>query len=67
MKATILLFVIGAIGRVTEWLVQGQKDLEITGRVDTIQITELLRPARILRSILETWKNLLSLKLQWKP
>ena len=41
------------------------EDLEIRGRVVTIQTTELLRSARILR-VLETWGDLLSLKRQWK-
>ena len=34
--------VIGALGTVTKGLVQGLKDLEITGRVETIQTTALL-------------------------
>ena len=34
--------------------------------VETIQTTALLRTARILRRIMETWGDLLSLKLQWK-
>ena len=44
-------------------IIKGTKDdLEIRGRVETIQSTALLRSARIM----ETWGNLLSLKLQWK-
>ena len=35
-------------------------------RGETIQTTALLRLARILRSIVETWEELLSLKFQWK-
>ena len=42
------------------------EDLEIGGRVETIQTTTWLRTARILRRVLETWGDLLSLKLQWK-
>ena len=38
----------------------------IGGRVETIQTTALLRTARILRRVLETWGDLLSLKLQWE-
>ena len=41
--------------------------MEVGGRVETIQTTALLRTARILRRVLETWGDLLSLKLQWKP
>ena len=35
-------------------LVLGQEDLEIRGRVETIQTTALLRSARILRRVLDT-------------
>ena len=34
--------------------------------IETIQTTTLLRTARILRRVLETWGDLLSLQLQWK-
>ena len=53
MKVTIISIVIGAFGTVTKGLVQGLEDLEITGRVETIQTTALLRSARILR-VLDT-------------
>ena len=46
---TAIRIVIGALGTVTKGLVQGQEDLEIRGRVETIQTTALLRSARILR------------------
>ena len=51
------------LGAVTEGLVQGLESLEITGRVEIIQTTALLRSARILRRVLETRGDLLSLKL----
>ena len=54
MKVTGISIVIGAIATVTK----GLKDLEIRGRVDTIQITALLRSAQW------TEGNLQSLKLQ---
>ena len=44
----------------------GLEDLEVGRRVETIQTTALLRTARILRRVLETWGDLLILKLQWK-
>ena len=66
MKVTIMPFVIGALGTVTNGLLKGLEDLEVGGRVETIQTTALLRMARILRRILEAWGDLLSLKLQWK-
>ena len=66
MKVTIILIVIGPFGTVTKGLLKGLEDLEVGGRVETIQTTALLRTARILRRVLETWGDMLSLKLQWK-
>ena len=66
MKVTILPIVIGAFVIITKGLLKGLEDLEVGGRVETIQMTGLLRTARILRLVLETWRDLLSLKLQWK-
>ena len=65
MKMTVIPIVIGAPGTVTQWLVKGQEELEIKIRVETIQMTALLR-LRILKRVLETWEDLLSLNLQWK-
>ena len=66
MKVTLIPIVIGAFGNVTKGLLKGLEDLEFGGRVETVQTTTLLRTARILRGVLETWGDLLSLKLQWK-
>ena len=66
MKVTIVPIVIGAFGTITKGLLKGLEDLEIGGRVETIQMTALLRTGRILRRVLETCGDLLSLKLQWK-
>ena len=66
MKATIVPIVIGAFGSITKGFLKGLKDSEVGGRVETIQMTALLRTARILRRVLETWGDLLLLKLQWK-
>ena len=66
MKVTNVPIVIGAFGTVTKGLLKGLEDLEAGGRMETIQITLLLRTARLLRRVLETWGDLLSLKLQWK-
>ena len=66
MKVTIVPIVIGALGTVTKGLLKGLVDLEVGGRVETIQTTTLLKTARILRRVLETWGDLLSLRLQWK-
>ena len=54
MKVTVIPIVIGALGTVTKGLVQGLEDLEIRGRVETIQTTALLRSAKILKKDLET-------------
>ena len=54
MQVTIIPIVIGAFGTVTKGLLKGLEDLEIGGRVETIQTTALLRTARILRRVLET-------------
>ena len=56
--------VIGAFGTVTKGLLKGLDDLKVGGRVETIQTTALLRTVRMLRRVLETWGDLLSLKLQ---
>ena len=66
MKVTVIPVVIGAFGTVTKGLLKGLEELEVGGRVETIQTTALLRTARILRRVLETWRDLLSLRLQWK-
>ena len=66
MKVTIVPIVIGAFGTITKRLLKGLEDLEVVGRVEIIQMTALLRTAKILRRVLETWGDLLSLKLQWK-
>ena len=66
MKVIIIPNIIGAFGTVTKGLLKGLEDLEVGRRVETIQTTALLTTARILKSVLETWGDLLSLKLQWK-
>ena len=54
MQVIILPIVIGAFDTVTKGLLKGLEDLEVGGRVETIQTTALLRTARILRRVLET-------------
>ena len=66
MKVTIIPIVIGAFGTITKELLKGLEDLEVGGRVETIQTTALLKTGRILRRVLETWRDLLSLNFQWK-
>ena len=54
MKVTIVSIVIGALGTITKGLLKGLEDLEVGGRVETIQTTVQLRTARTLRRVLET-------------
>ena len=54
MKVTIVTIVIGAFGTITKGLLKELEDLEVGGRVETIQMRALLRTARILRLVLET-------------
>ena len=58
--------VIGALVKVTKGLKYGLEDLKITGQVETIQTTALLRSVSILRRVLETRRDLQSLRLRWK-
>ena len=64
MKVMIVPIVVGAFGTITKGLLKGLEDLEVGGRVETIQTTALLRTARIPRRFLETGGDLLSLRLQ---
>ena len=66
MKVKIIPIVIGAFGTVTKELLKGLEELEVGRRVETIETTALLRTGRILIRVLETWEDLLSLKLQLK-
>ena len=51
----VIPIVIDVLATVTWNLVKGLEKLGISGRVETIQIPVLLRSARILRRVLETW------------
>ena len=64
MKVTIVPIVIGALGTITKGLLKGLDDLEFGRRVETIQTAALVWTATILWRVLETWGDLLSLKLQ---
>ena len=55
VQVKVIPIVIVAFGTVTKGWIMGLEDLEIRGRVETIQMTALLRLARILRTVLETW------------
>ena len=52
MKVTIIPIVIDALVTVSKGLLKGVADLEVGGRVETIQTTELLKTEGILRRAL---------------
>ena len=54
MRLTIIPIVICVFGTVSKGLLKRLEDLEVGGRVETIQTIALLRTARILRRVLET-------------
>ena len=54
IKVTVMPILIRALGTISKGFIQGLKDLEIRGKVETFQTTALLRSARILRRVLET-------------
>ena len=45
---------IGAFSTITKGLLKGLEDMEVGGPVENIQMTALLRTARILRRVQET-------------
>ena len=51
MKVTVIPIVIGAFVIATKRLFKGLQNLEVGGRVETIQTTTLLRTTRILRRV----------------
>ena len=63
MKVTITPIVIGEFGTVTKGILKGLGELEVGEQVETIRITSMLKTARILRKVLETWGDLLLLRL----
>ena len=54
MQVTIIPIVIGVFDTETKGSLKGLEDLDVGGRVETIQSTALLRTTRILRRVLET-------------
>ena len=54
IKVKVVPILIGALGMVLKVLENNLDELEIRGRIETIQTTALLGSARILRRVLET-------------
>ena len=63
MNVTVIPFIVGALGTVPKGFEKKVEELKIWGRIETIQTSGRLRPARILRRILEIWGDLLSLSV----
>ena len=66
IKVTVIPFVVNVLATILRGLGKELENSEIWGQVDTIQTRALLKSDRILRRVLETWGDLLSLKLRWK-
>ena len=66
MKVMEISIIFGVLGTVSKGLEKRLKIPEIRGCIETIQSTGLLKLARILRWVLETWGDLLSLRLHGK-
>ena len=54
MKVKVIPIVVGALGTVLKGLESGLVNLDIRGKIETIQNTALLQSAIILRRVLET-------------
>ena len=63
MKVTVIPIIIGARGTIPKSQKKELEETEIVGLVKIIQTTALLRSARILGRVLETYGDLLSLRL----
>ena len=65
MNVSVIPVVVGALRTIPKEMIMGLEDMEIRGQVDTIKTTALIRFAKILRLVLETW-DLLLLKFLWE-
>ena len=64
MKVTVIPIVVGALETISKIMGKNLDELGIRQRIKTIQTTALLKSARILRRVLETEGDLLTLRLQ---
>ena len=64
MKVTMVTVVTDALGKVPKCQEIKQGELDIRERIETIQTTVVLKSAKILRRVLETWGDILSLTLK---
>ena len=63
MRVTMIPNITGTFGTVSKDLKRGLEEMEIGEQTELIQIIELLRSSRILKRVLETWRDLMSLRL----
>ena len=63
-KVTVIPRVISALDTDTKGLIPGMEGKEIRGRKETLPSTSLLISARILKRVMVSWGDMLSLKLQ---
>ena len=54
MKGVVIPVITGSLGTIAKGLVKGREDFKISGQVESIQTTVLLRSARILRRVQKT-------------
>ena len=76
LEVTVLLILFRAVGTVHKNMKKNQQkkqkkkttsdELQFKRRIETIRTTALRKSARILRKVLVTWGELLSLRLEWK-
>ena len=75
MTVSVVLIIVRALGKIIKNQEKSVKELEMKGRIETVQTTALLTSARILRRVLKSGGDLLSLgqlceklqlKLVWK-
>ena len=67
MRVTVILIVNGTLGAAPKVLEKKTVEMEISGRIETIQIITLLEPGRLIRRILDICRDLQSPRHEGKP
>ena len=63
MRVTVIPGEVGSLGTVPKELKRRLEELEIIGRINTIETTALLRTVRKLKRVLDTRGNFLSFRI----
>ena len=66
MRVMVMPVVVSELRMLPKSLEKELEKLKISVRIETFQTSVLIKSARILRRVLKTWGDLLSLRLQWK-